>query len=170
MRNEKHVLQGRPPRNPVKPKIPSFCVISSPSSSISSSFFHRSPAARWRTGRLWMLTLDGRLKGIAPPPPPSDTPPPPLHTGERQPLCAFTYYLAQLITGRITCVGGQCVSAPGLCQRFRMERRKKKKKTQNPRGIKICFASHSLKKKELAKPQEIWTAWIRSEEIIINLK
>lgn len=61
-------------------------------------------------------------------------------------LCAFTYYLAQLITGRITCVGGQCVSALGLCQQFRIVGRKKEK--LNPRGIKICFASHCWKKKD----------------------
>lgn len=80
-----------------------------------------------------------------------DRPPPTLHllpsTPERDSLCAFTYYLAQLITGRITCVGGQCVSAPGLCQWFRMERRKKKKKTPKPQRDKNLLCLTQFKKK-----------------------
>lgn len=88
---------------------------------------------------------------------------------ERDSLSAFTYYLAQLITGRITCVGGQCVSGLGLCQRLRMEGRKKEKpKPQRDKNL-LCLTQFE-KKKELAKPQEIWTAWIRSEEIFMNLK
>lgn len=164
MRNEKHVLQGRPPRNPVKPKIPSFCVISSPSSSISSSFFHCSPAARWRTGRLWMLTLDGRLKGIVPP---SDTPPPSLHTGERQPLCFHVLFSSIDHRTHYVCRGPVCQRS-GLMPV--VQNGEKEKKTRNPRGIKICFASHSLKKRNWPNHRKSWTAWIRSEEIIINLK
>lgn len=136
------------PENPVKPKIPSFCVISSPSSSISSSFFHCSPAARWRTGRLWILTLDGWLKGIPPTPQILHLLP---STRERDSLFAFTYYLAQLITGHITCVGGQYVSAPGLCQWLGMGGRKKKpQKPQRDRNL-LCLTQ--FKKRELAKPQ-----------------
>lgn len=150
MRNEKHVLQGRPPRNPVKPKIPSFCVISSPSSSISSSFFHCSPAARWRTSRLWMLTLDGRLKGIAPPPstplrtPRSDTPPPPLHTGERQPLCFHVLFSSIDHRTHYVCRGPVCQRSGLMPVVQNGEKGKKNPKPQRDKNL-LCLTQFKKK-------------------------
>lgn len=95
------------------------------------------------TGRLWMLTLDGRLKGIAPPPRHSTSSPP--HRRETASVCFHVLFSSIDHRTHYVCRGPVCQRS-GLMPAVQNGEKEKKKK-KNPRGIKICFASHSLKKR-----------------------